>query len=874
MPKLTLEAYKSTQEYKMWLHIENLCEQYELTGDNFIVRKDIGGVFWEPLWDRIFKFGLLLKHVPKSIKYIKGEWMRPLLYLESQSQDLVVFDGVQYKINKIANSHAINLRIALRNLLNSLTICSKMTDETFNDDYKHLKEDDKYFFKMLNNYVKDGYRPMHENVKDILLPLRLLRKGGYRLFSYEERLKKNIDLNMFKDKEQFKVFVEGIKEEFKNDELLQAKTNTPEELEKIMKRETKGVILKYAYNEEKLKEEKVEQNPYDSIALKTSMNPATAKTAKKANEIAKKNYELQQKALRDKEEKKIRGLVFPNLEDLTQPETITFERDALVGDFEKGFKAMLVYLQGKFPLQVPEIIDPHKFTVNLENIPKNRNETNFYLKQLEKEFYELKKMCYEMKLNGLNRILLPITANIEFTTQVKIVYDLHCLIDKLMGDKLKLEQYSFIYNEVDYISKSNYHEELFFFKDKNFMEVGVSKYIFYQALCNSVDVMTKMRQNNRLNEIKYDNIDNYYQTTKLNLDSMDEFNSFNYYNFDNYVAEVTNSYSTEMKKKIIENKKILTQEIQKIGRFFILENFIDPDQKDNWIDLTFQLIEINKAVREDIKDHLLRSSSKRVIVTSGDNEIKNESKAPSKKPSRNASRKPSRNPSRKPTHLHKENSILNDSTRKPKKLNQSLNSANPNESMLRLNKGSAKKHEKKKKREMSMENVNMTIDDSTNNVLDFKDIPIHRFKPPFIWNFPVDKIREMKKKSSDGGYKHEINTKLMDFKKVYKDGRIEKFLELFEAVFNSNMKYCQEKLNNNWEYMLCKVYEVFDIKYQPFINKFFRKIDLKPPDPKKDDEEGEGGENNEDNNYNINNYNSNNNYNDEVIHTEIDLEQH
>ena len=74
--------------------------------------------------------------------------------------------------------------------------------------------------------------------------------------------------------------------------------------------------------------------------------------------------------------------------------------------------------------------------------------------------------------------------------------------------------------------------------------------------------------------------------------------------------------------------------------------------------------------------------------------------------------------------------------------------------------------------------------------------------------------------------------------------------------------------------MLCKVYEVFDIKYQPFINKFFRKIDLKPPDPKKDDEEGEGGENNEDNNYNINNYNSNNNYNDEVIHTEIDLEQH
>ena len=188
MPKITLEAYKSTDEYQMWIHIENLCEQYELTGDNFIVRKDIGGVFWEPLWDRIFKFGLMLKHVPKSIKYIKAEWMRPLLYLESQSQDLVIFDGVQYKINKTANSHAINLRIALRNLLNSLTIASKMTDESFNEDYKHLKEDDKYFFKMLNNYVKEGYRPMHENVKDILLPLRLLRKGDIDYFHMRKEL--------------------------------------------------------------------------------------------------------------------------------------------------------------------------------------------------------------------------------------------------------------------------------------------------------------------------------------------------------------------------------------------------------------------------------------------------------------------------------------------------------------------------------------------------------------------------------------------------------------------------------------------------------------------------------------------------------------
>ena len=863
MPKITLEAFKLTQEYKLWLHIENLCEQYDLSGDNFIVRKDIGGEFWEPLWDRIFKSGIMLKHVPKSIKYIKGEWMRPLLYLESQSQDIVTFDGVQYKINKTANSAAINLRIALKNLLNSLTIASKMTNESFNEDYKHLKEDDKYFFKMLNSYIKDGYRPMHENIKDILLPLRLLRKGGYRLFSYEERIKKNIDLNMFKDKNQLKVFLNGITEEFKNDEILGAKTNTPEELEKIMKRETKGVIMKYTYNENKLKEEKLDnkQNPYDTIALKTNKNNNTVKTAKKANELAKKNYELQQKALKEREEKRLKSLIYPNLEDLSQSEIIKFERDALVADFEKGFKAMLIYLNNKFPTQIPEIIDPHKFTVNIENIPKNRKETNFYMKQLEDAFYELKKMCYEMKLNGLNRILLPITANIEFTTQVKIVYDLHVLIDKLMGDKLKLEQFSFIYNEIDFISKSNFHEELFFFKDKNFMEIGVSKCIFFQALCNSVDVLTKMRNNNILNEIKYDYIDNYFQITNLNLDSIDEFNSFNYYNFDNYTPEVTNCYSSELKNKIYYDKIELNKELKKIGRFFILENFIDPDQKDNWIELTNQLIEINSAVREDIKSHLLSSSSNRIIVTSGDNfDSRNSSRNISKKPSRNASRNTSRKPTTKSNIGSK---------RASKRLNPS--SSTPNITNNKTDKKGGKKLDKKRKRELSIDSFH--FEDSTKNLELFKEIKINRFKPPFIWHFPIEKIKELQKKNNNGNINNELNTKKIDFTRIYKDGRVEKFLELFEAVFNSNMKYCQEKLNNNWEYMLCKQYEIFDIKYQPYIDKFFRKIDLKPPEPPKNDYEHEFNiEENIEEKKEENKEGNKQEYNEEVIHTEINIE--
>ena len=856
MPKITFDTYKETDEYKMWLHIESLCKQYELTGDNYIVRKDIGGVFWEPLWDRIFKFGLMLKHVPKSIKYIKGEWMRPLLYLESQSNDIVIFDGVQYKINKTANSAAVNLRVALRNLLNSLTNASKITNESFNNDYKQLKEDDKYFFKMLNAYVKEGYRPMHENVKDILLPLRLLRKGGYRLFAYEERINKNIDLNLFKNKEHMTIFVNSIKEEFKADEILQAKNNTPEELEQIMQRETQANNMKYVYNEEKMKEEKKEQNPYDSIALKSENNP---KTAKKANELAKKKFEQQQKAIQDKEDQEKRKLIFPNLSNLTQTEIIKFERDALVADFEKGFKAMVVYLNDKFPLQIPELIDAHKLTVNLENIPKSRYEANFYMSKLEKVLYDLKKMCYEMKLNGLTRILLPITANIEFTTQVKLVYDLHVSIDRLMGDKLKLEQYSFIFKEIDFISKSNFKDELFFFKDKNFMEIGVSKYIFYQALCNSVEVMEKMRKNNRINGIKYDNIDNYFQTTKLSLDSMTEYNSFNLYNFDNYIAEETKAYTPDLKKQIALDRITLNQELKQIGRFFMLENFMDPDQKDNWIDLTTQLIEINSSVREDIKEHLLRSSSIRVKE-----HVQNDSKATSRVSSRHASRRNSRSSSRKATNKHPAGYYQNMSKSIIPQKNQKKNQGVANNLSMSTKFTKSGKKDIRKKKEMSMDNV---LEDSSTNLIIVKDLKISRFKPPFIWHFPIERIRELQKKNNTNNY--EISTTNVDFNTIYKDGRVERFLELFNAVFDSCMKYCQEKLRNNWEYMLYKQFEIFDIKYQPFTDKFFRKIDLKPPEPQK---EGEGEIVNEENKEENKEEEKNDEYKDEVIHTEIEGE--
>ena len=53
------------------------------------------------------------------------------------------------------------------------------------------------------------------------------------------------------------------------------------------------------------------------------------------------------------------------------------------------------------------------------------------------------------------------------------------------------------------------------------------------------------------------------------------------------------------------------------------------------------------------------------------------------------------------------------------------------------------------------------------------------------------------------------------------------------------MNYCKLTMNNNWEYLLYRIYEIIGINYQPFTDKFYREINLKPPEQKLGDEEEE-----------------------------------
>lgn len=267
-----------------------------------------------------------------------------------------------------------------------------------------------------------------------------------------------------------------------------------------------------------------------------------------------------------------------------------------------------------------------------------------------------------------------------------------------------------------------------------------------------------------------------------------------------------------MKNEINKNKLILVQEIKKFGRFFILENFIDPNEKNNWMELVNQLIEINSLVREDIRDFLLKDPKniKKNKILTNESLSLNESNLQSSESTKKHS-------SSKKNNLKRKNTSKNVSRRDLRMSSKKNTSKSPNNN-----------------------NLNIQIEDDENNII--KNINSQKLKPPFVWNFPLWKVKSLKKQrnlTTEIG--NEISKAIPDFDKIYVDGRIQKFLDLFEIMFNNNMAYCKEKLNNNWEYMLYKQYEIFGINYEPFKSKFYRKIDLVPPKPKTeydvDDEE-------------------------------------
>ena len=778
MPKkVKWETFTASAEYLLWVELDRVCNEFRISEDTFFEKTDLGGLYWEPLLDRILKLAVMVKCNCK-IKNVKMNWIRPILYFGAQSNGIVEFDGRRDIVDKGAIGEASVLRYSFKNLINHMREAPKLEEKTFHAQYKAFKKELKYFFSHLSKFVKNGYRQMHEHVKLILYPLRELRRSGYRLFSLEKLEENYTHLTVFKDKHDLRLLEESIIDEFKWDQFKLVKKDTDREmLMQFLRKEIDEKYFTYTFTgtvrDTKAQTAESNFNPYETQTFKkpsTTMNADSKREGSKGRRATSKLVREEQRLLNEK--KAVHKLIYPNITNLDQPEPTRFKKEAYQLQFEKGLFLMFEYLNSKIPNDFPYLIDTHKIFVNIKHIPNGRTNpaSSYYLEQLLTQIEALKVKCYEMKLNGLSRVLMPITANKDIVSNLREIFNLHVTIDNVMGDYLLHEQYIFFYNKIKFITESSMANELLTQQHaKEFKEERVPRYILFEAMCHSVNVYTRMFNDAKEKETKFEK-ENYYQILHHELD-----------NGDNIVLTAY-EISKELKKAIsaeLEAKKSkLEAEIKAFGRFWLMEGFFKAEtDKSKWVDAVEMLFNINRLVREDIRDYLLMGSS-------------------------SANKPPYQTKSTGSSQISKMNSL--DTNRQ--------NSRRDSKVIMKQ-----KSKVTKRRRERLKSESSSLLDDSFEVLQRKLPTRLDGLRPPAIWNYPIERIQELKS-MRNGSKENEIEIVKTDIRDVdprpyYHDKRVYKFMELFEELYNSSMKYCNSERSNIWRYMLEKVGNVFGIEY-------------------------------------------------------------
>ena len=816
--KEKFEEWKKGKDYIMWTRLKEMVDSLDLTSSSFIGYEDLGGLYWEPLLELIYKYGNILKKTYK-LKEIKMDYIRPLNYLGAQSDIEVMFDNDKYFVPKLASGKASQARFSFSHLIDSIRNIDNLNETNYLKECKTFKSDFNNFLKNLSSFVyeKDengitGYRYLIENIKLILYPLRMLRKSAYRLFSVEKLEQKYQDLMTFVDKNDIKLFVEGVRQHMESEAYRQNRNCDVNELDKYLDKALNEESYRYKFND-KIHEEEKKVDKDDKGNPKEDNKKITTKTMT-PEEIDK---------LKNDEEK--RKLLLVNIKKVEQEIPNNFVKSALQKDLEIGFDLMYKFLNKKLTKDYPFPIDTHKMFVNLFKIPKGREipQIEYYLGQLNKYIEQLKLMSYEMKLNGLARTLIPIQKNTEYIEVLKKIYDIHNIIDRILGDKLLYEQYLFIYDMIKFIHESVMKEDLEVYKTKKFMEQNVPRYIFYMSLIKSSNVFIKFQKNSRKNGGHFA-IDQYYQPLKHEIDGP------------NNLALYAYEHNSEIKKGISENyreiEKTLWDEINKFGRFWLMEGYFPPEDRDKWILAIESLSNINRLVQEDIRDMILTGNDEKFKALI--NKEKKDSYVGRNNNVQNSSKILNTENSISDTSLNFTTNEKRKSTKKTAKAMTKRRSTSRKGTNLSKHSNHRDKEKKSSRRE-SMDSSDRMI----------ASLPINKngLRPPFVWNFPIERIEEIREKAKRDKEKieevHRSRNKRMTTKKqpqkpkldivfkeenkknevrkvnaynYYHDGRIEKFINLFNEIYDNCMKYAKTK-GNTWEYVYCKVLQVFGIEY-------------------------------------------------------------
>ena len=752
MPKLTYESLIESKEYKLWKNLAEVQKSFNLNEATFYDYKDLGGVYWEPLLDRLYKLGVMMK-LNKKLREIKMDWLRPILYFGSRSDGIIEIDGRHDVVDKGAIADATQVRFLFHRIINAIKSVEDMNKDNFKETYKVFRAAVKNFFVGLAKYVKDSFRLMNNHIKLVLKPLLDLRKSGYRLFALEREELFYKDLTLFKDKTDFGQFLTSSVDFFKWEKFKQTRDTNEEELDEFMQKETNPNYFLYSFTD-KIREE-MKKPKFDPYATANNFRPPEKKTMpedKNTLGMSKKskNKEKELQKSLELEERNKRILTFPNIDILYQKEPTQLKHEAYQLKFEEGLSHMITYLNEKQGKDFPYFIDTHKIFVNIKYIPNARTQkaTNFYVEQLVNQIELLKQKCYEMKLNGLTRVLMPITLNVDIIKVIKEVFDLHNIIDNVMGNYLLYDQYIFIYNSLQFLTQSSVSEQIEKLKNRDYMEDCVPKYVMFQSMCKSVEVLEKLRKYYKEEVGRPFKFEDSYQITKHQLEHE-------------------------------ENDVIHDKEVKDFGRFWLMEGFFSKNDRNLWLEAIDLLSNINELVREDIRDTFIypkdeAMSPENDSLNSSQNSVDLNTSQISNKGNKKRRKSSSKKSSNVKPVLHRKNTKKKDTKTRSKNKNLS-----------------------RKKTITSLESAKLPEN-------------INVFRPPNVWNYPYHRLFKLK-------HLNEENV-IYDIRKVdptvnYKDGRIQKFMGLFNKIIENMRNYWKTEKPNVWDYFSIKILKALGISY-------------------------------------------------------------
>ena len=796
---MSWDSFQKSSEYILWKDLFRVAEEYSINEDTYFKKTDLSGEFWEPFLDRLYKMGSILGFT-KKLKEIRMDWMRPILYFGAQSTGVIEFDGRRDEINKGAISNAILVKFSFKSVINAIHNFKNLDEKNFHKEFISFKKDIKYYFIQLAKFVKDGFLTMHRHVKLILKPLLDLRRGGYRLFSIEQMEKENRHLTIFHDKKDLTLFMSSSQNFFEWERYKQSKDPEGEKLNEFINQNISQERLSYHFSSEKrVKENNDKVNPYETnAAFRRDISNFHSKQTINNDTYGNNNNNLILPKIRKKKEKKEEKnyglIIFPNIRILAQPQPNKLKHEAYQLEFENGLNSMIYYLNSRQNKDFPYIIDSHKIFTNINYVPNGKTEvaTNFYISKLIENIEILKEKCYEMKLNGLSRVLMPITENVEFIKIIKNIFDYHVIIDNVMGNYLLYDQYMFIYNAIKFLLNSSKKVQVEQIKERYFMEESIPKYVFFQSLCHSVKVLEKFKKYYKYEKNRIFQYKDSYQISEHILEHEDNELIFAY--------EIYGPHKRFFVKELQERKKKYDKEVNQFGRFWLMEGFFNKDDKNLWIEAIEALSNINELVREDIRDSFLNEKEEKEkdqnkekgndFVEDSDNKLK----LYDLKKDTNISNK------------HKDSSSSSLSSRIYIKKSEKKN--------INLSRTTNRKKTNEKGNKVFIKKKIIIRQQSLNSV-DFNKVNIDSFRPPKIWNYPIYRLRKLKKERSQDTQIEIATIRNVDPTKCYVDGRIERFNKLFDKIYN-NMKlyWTSGKKADIWEYFYDKVLKALNINYK------------------------------------------------------------